>query len=454
VPSDALTRIRARGHIGIRLGLERMRALLARLDDPQLALHGVLVGGTNGKGSTAAMIAAVLAAAGYSTSQSPSPHLHSYRERITIDGQPIGEDDFGVLLEEVLEASEPGVAEHGPATEFELLTAAAYLWSARQAVEVMVMEVGLGGRLDASNAWDADVAAITNVGLDHQEFLGDTVASVATEKAAIIKPGKRAVTGAGGIALDVIQARATLLAVPLLVCPPLPLLAMDRAGMTFEQPRLGRLHLPLLGRHQAANAAVALGAIGALGAAGVADVQDEAIRAGLASTRWPGRLEVLEQRGRTILLDGAHNPDGARALALTVDELGPGLPPGRAVLLAGVMADKEVLQMMQAFAESRVLGAARFVASGVPDAPRAMSAASLVRAWYEASGGTADAAFDDADAALAHALEAATVEGGPLVVAGSLYLVGYVRACLLPDTITDDLHDSGSATDQRTPVGA
>jgi dihydrofolate synthase / folylpolyglutamate synthase len=432
VTSDALTRIRARGPIGIRLGLDRMRMLLAGLDDPQRALRGVLVGGTNGKGSVAAMMAAVLGAAGYSTGQSPSPHLHSYRERITIDGRPIAADDFDTLLHEVLEASEPGEAEHGPATEFELLTAAAYLWSARQAVDVMVMEVGLGGRLDASNTWHADVAAITNVGLDHQEFLGDTISSIAAEKAAIIKPGQRAVTGADAVALGVIQARASELAVPLTTCPPLPLLDMDLGGVTLEHHRLGRLHLPLLGRHQAANAAVALGAIDALGAAGVADVGDEAVRAGLAATRWPGRLEVLRHGSRTVLLDGAHNPDGARALAAAVDQLRSSLPPGRAVLLAGAMADKEVPQMMAALAASGVLGSARFIASGVPDSPRGLAADDVSAAWAKASGGLAEAALDDADAALDRALQAAEIEDGILVITGSLYLIGHLRARMLP----------------------
>ena len=196
MPADALTRIRARGHIGIRLGLERMRALLAELGDPQLALRGALVAGTNGKGSVVAMVAAMLGAAGLRTAQSPSPHLSSYRERIMVDGQPIAAADLDALLEEVLRASQPGEARHGPATEFELLTAAAWLWAARQRIDVMVMEVGLGGRLDASNTWAADVAAITMVGLDHQEYLGDTLAAVASEKAAIIKPGCHAVTGA------------------------------------------------------------------------------------------------------------------------------------------------------------------------------------------------------------------------------------------------------------------
>lgn len=409
-----------------------MRALLARLGDPQLALHGVLIAGTNGKGSVAAMVAAMLGAAGHSTSQSPSPHLHSYRERVTVDGEPIAPEAFDTLLEEVLIASEPGQAEHGPATEFELLTAAAYLWSARVSVDAVVMEVGLGGRLDASNAWDPDVAAICDVGLDHQEFLGDTIESVAAEKAAIIKPGGRALTSATGAALAVIEARARDTEVPLRVCRPLRVLGMDRKGLWLAEPRLGPLHLPLLGRHQAANAALALGIVAALDEAGVATTRDEAIVRGLARTSWPGRLELLEQAGVTILLDGAHNPDGASALGATIDELAPSLPEGRATLMLGVMADKEVTGILMALARSSRLHDARFVAVGVPDTDRSMPAAELASLWQSTTGAEADAVVDDAEAGLELALAAARADGGWLVIAGSLYLVGHVRARLLP----------------------
>ena len=414
-----------------------MRALLARLGDPQLCLRGVLVGGTNGKGSTVAMVAAILAAAGYSTAQSPSPHLHSYRERITIDGRPIARDDLLSLLDEVLSASEPGTSEHGPATEFELLTAAAYLWAARRSVDVMVMEVGLGGRLDASNTWDADVAAITGVGLDHQEYLGADVASIAKEKAAIIKPGCLAITGADGIALAVISAHAAGIGVPLQRVRPLPLLAQDRRGLSLEHVRLGRLQLPLLGRHQAANAAVALGIVDALGSAAVATVPDSAIRSGLAATHWPGRLELIEHRGCTVLLDGAHNPDGAAALAATVDEIAPSLPGGRATLVLGVMADKAVSELLRGLAASELLRTAHLIATAVPDTPRALPPADLAHAWSSVTGATADATADAATA-LAEALDLAALRNGPLVIAGSLYLVGHLRARLVSGTIDDD----------------
>jgi dihydrofolate synthase/folylpolyglutamate synthase len=439
VPEDALTRIRARGHIGIRLGLDRMRALLGELGDPQLALHGVLIGGTNGKGSTAAMVSSMLRAAGASTAQSPSPHLTDYRERILIDGRPIAAADLDGLLEEVLRASAPGEQRHGPATEFELLTAAAWLWAARRRVEVLVMEVGLGGRLDASNTWDAEVAVITGVGLDHQEYLGDTIESVAAEKAAIIKPGCLAVTGADGRALPVIEARAREVGVPLTVRSPLAVAGMDLAGLRLHEPRLGELHLPLLGRHQAANASVALGAVAALGDAGVRHVSDEAVRSGLRATSWPGRLERMTTDGLTVLLDGAHNPDGAEALATTIDELADLLPQGPATLLIGVMADKAVDEIVAALAGSKVLRRALVVTTGVPDTPRALPAEELAAAWRAAIGprdatmGATVDAIADADDALDHALALARSAGGPSIITGSLYLVGHLRPRLLLD---------------------
>jgi dihydrofolate synthase/folylpolyglutamate synthase len=437
VPADALTRIRARGHIGIRLGLERMRALLGELDEPQRSLHGVLIGGTNGKGSTAAMVAAMVQEAGYRTARSPSPHLSTYRERILVDGRPITAADLDGLLEETLRASAPGEAEHGPATEFELLTAAAWLWAARQGVDVLVMEVGLGGRLDASNTWAAEVAAITNVGLDHQEYLGHTIRVVAEEKAAIIKAGSRAVSGATGEALEVIAARAREVGAPLQVCVPLEIAAMDLKGLRLRHPRMGELHTPLLGRHQAANASVALGIVSQLAVASVAHVSPTAVARGLAHARWPGRLERIDRDGCLILLDGAHNPDGAAALAGTLDDLAAELPDGRATLLLAVMGDKVVEDIIAALRTSSLLDGAAMVATRVPDSDRSLAPAELAAAWLATpSARRAESraeAIVDADAALERALELAATAGGPLIVAGSLYLVGYLRGRLAPD---------------------
>ena len=205
--------------------------------------------------------------------------------------------------------------------------------------------------------------------------------------------------------------------------------------------------IPLLGRHQAANAAVAIGVVAALAEAGVAEVTDAAVLAGLARARWPGRMEVLERDGLTIVLDGAHNPDGAAALASTLIELAPHLPSGRVTLLLAVMADKAVADILGVLVAAAPLREAHCVATRVPDSDRSLPAADLAAAWRSAvaqaatgrsasgssAGRLAASPVDDADEALRRALEIATSAGGPLVVSGSLYLVGHVRARLVPD---------------------
>jgi len=440
----AIAALQARGRFGIRLGLGRTRALLRALGSPEAAVRGALIGGTNGKGSTQAMVASVLTAGGVRVGQTPKPHLVDYRERIIVDGRPIAAAPFAALLDEVLAAADAVAPRHGPPTEFEALTAAAFLWFARTEVDAAVVEVGLGGRLDATNAWDGGVAAIVNVQRDHMEYLGDTLTAIAREKAAIVKRGDRAVTGAEGEALGVIRRRAARMGAPLVVVEPLPVLSMDRTGTLVRHPRLGPLRLGLIGRHQGANAAVAVAVLEALDATGIARVGDEALRTGLAGARWPGRVELLvlgaadraeaagavAVRGRPdVILDGAHNAAGAAALAATLDELAPGLSGGRATLMLGIMRDKEVAAVLDALRAARLLAAARVLAVTVPDAPRALPAAELASAW----GGPDTEAWDDVAAALQRGLTLARAADGPLVVAGSLYLVGAVRGMLMPD---------------------
>jgi dihydrofolate synthase/folylpolyglutamate synthase len=429
-----LARLEARGRFGIRLGLGRTRALLRAMGSPEAAVRGALIGGTNGKGSVQAIVSACLGAAGYRVGPTPKPHLEDYRERIVVAGRPIERDAFAALLEEVLDVADATAARLGPPTEFEVLTVAAFTWFARQAVDLAVVEVGLGGRLDATNAWDGGVAAITNVQLDHMDRLGSTLEAIGREKAAIIKSGDRAVTGAEGPGLAVIRRRAGRLGVPLLEAPQLDVLRMDRRGLRLHHPRLGELRLGLLGRHQAANAGVALGILDQLQAARLARLPEAAIRRGLAEVRWPGRLELVEPAtgpaaGLQILLDGAHNEAGCAALAAAVDELVPSLAPGRATLLLGIMADKAIGPMLAALRRSRVVDEAEVVATAV-GAPRALAPVELAVAWQGA--GRVDAGSPPAAAApmpegLDLALERARANGGPLVVAGSLYLVGEVR---------------------------
>ncbi|CAN5818034.1 hypothetical protein BH24CHL5_BH24CHL5_09370 [soil metagenome] len=227
-----LERLQSRGRFGIRLGLGRTRAILRRLGDPQQQLRGVLIGGTNGKGSTQALVATALTHAGLRVGQTPKPHLSSYRERILVDGRPISMRDFRLVLGETLAAADVIAGRHGQPTEFEVLTAAAFAHFARSGVQVGVIEVGLGGRLDATNAWQGGVSAITNVALDHMEHLGPTIELIAREKSHIIKRGDVvALTGADQPGLGVIGRRARRVGVPVRVVAPLRVLGMDLGGL-------------------------------------------------------------------------------------------------------------------------------------------------------------------------------------------------------------------------------
>jgi dihydrofolate synthase / folylpolyglutamate synthase len=422
----AVAQLQARGRFGIQLGLGRTRALLRLLGHPERRLRGALIGGTNGKGSVQAMVGAVLGAAGVRTGQTPKPHLVDYRERIVVGGQAIAAEDLAEVLNEVLRAADLVPASLGPPTEFELLTAAAFAWFARRAIEVAVVEVGLGGRLDATNTWDGGVAVITNVELDHMDRLGPTLARIGFEKAAIIKRGDRAVTGASGAGLTAVRRRAARFAVPLEEVTTLPVTAMDLDGLVVQAPELPDLRVGLLGRHQAANTAVALATLRALDAAGIVAVDEAAVRGGLAAVRWPGRLELLAGHPQ-ILLDGAHNEAGVAALVAALEELRPLLPPGPPTVLFAVMADKAVERMVDLLVAAPALRDGQVVTTAL-SGPRALPAETLAATWRRLAGQGVDVraipaareAFDEAEALARSA-------GGPLIVAGSLYLVGAVR---------------------------
>jgi dihydrofolate synthase/folylpolyglutamate synthase len=391
------------------------------------------VGGTNGKGSVLALAESVLRAAGLRVGTTPKPHLVSYRERAVVNGRPIDPTTFARLAGEVLDAATRVERRHGPPTEFEVVTALAFRWFAATGIDVAIIEVGLGGRLDATNVWDGGVAAVTNVGLDHMDRLGTTVAAIAREKAAIVKRGDLAVTGTEGEALAIVRRRCRRLDVPLTVVEPAPLLGIDRDGIVVDLPGLRRTTIGLRGRHQGANVAVADAVLDALEVAGIADSPGAARRSGYASARWPGRLELLTIGGRDVLLDGAHNVDGAAALAEAVDDLAPVLSQGRPTLVLGIMADKDVPSMLAALGRSASLAGARVICTAPPGG-RAMRPADLADAWHSISGGRPTTAPDPAAA-----IEAAMAAGdGPVVVAGSLYLVGAVRALLVDDP---DLRD-------------
>jgi dihydrofolate synthase/folylpolyglutamate synthase len=343
--------------------LDRMRSLLARLGNPQHELPIIHIAGTKGKGSTSAMVASILTAAGYRTGLYTSPHLIEIEERIVVDGRPSSPDEFVAALATVA----PVVAEldrdsagadgsHRP-TYFEILTASALVHFARANVHVAVLEVGLGGRLDSTNVCEPEVTAITSISFDHVRQLGNTLSLIAAEKAGIIKPGVPIVSGVvDEEPRNVIAQIAAERGAPLQqlqrdfgfrYAPPSALEVDSAAAMDYWAAEPGTeeicgLRLSLLGRHQAANAAVAIAICQQLRSKQW-HIDEPAIRTGLASVRWPGRLEII-RRSPTIILDAAHNVASIQAL---VDTLRESFPAGRRRLLLATTHDKDVEGMLR-----------------------------------------------------------------------------------------------------------
>lgn len=438
---SALVALSARGRFGIRLGLGRARSLLRALGSPEQGVRGALIAGTNGKGSVGALISAALGAAGIRHATTPSPHLVSYRERLMIDGRPIAPLPFAQAIDRALAAADEIEASVGPTTEFELLVGAIFDALRSEEIKVAAVEVGMGGRLDAMHAWDGGVAVITNVGLDHQKYLGDTIAQIAAEKAAIIVRGDRAVAGDTDRVevLDAVRHRAARVGAPLRIARAGAVTSLGRRGIEVELEGYGVVPVGLIGRHQAANAAVAAATVDALRDAGIVDVSVAALRTGFAAVRWPGRMELIEgafgtPTPRDLLLDGAHNPDGAAALADGIDDLGDDLRgAGNLTLIFAAMADKEVDAVCRALAASERLRGAALICTSVGDA-RSMPPDELAKVARAAGLGASSVTASDPSAAL----RAAATHHGPVVVAGSLYLVGAVRAHLMRTGVLPD----------------
>ncbi|HEU0243541.1 MAG TPA: cyanophycin synthetase, partial [Candidatus Limnocylindrales bacterium] len=278
----------------------------------------------------------------------------------------------------------------------------------------------------------------TNVGMDHMAQLGPTIGAIAREKVQIVKRGDLAVTGADGEALAIMRRRCKRLDVPLEVAPPAPILGWTRDALRVDLPGLGPVDVGLRGRHQAANVAVVEALLDALGSVGLASVPADARRRGYADAHWPGRLELVEAAGREVLLDGAHNEDGARALAQALDDLRPHLAGDPLTVVWASMADKDVAATLRAVTATPTLDDASVIATAV-DVPRALLPDALAAAWREAARETGRRldvrTAPTPEAALDAALATAA---GPVVVAGSLYLVGEVRARLVDDPLLRD----------------
>ncbi|MEO5986751.1 MAG: Mur ligase family protein [Candidatus Limnocylindria bacterium] len=424
--ADAIAELTERGRFGVNLGLERVRRLMTDAGRPDRALRGALVGGTNGKGSVVAMAASVLVAAGLRVGTMPKPHLVDYRERVAVNGVPISEEAFASAVSRVLPAVRDAPTGAGHPTEFEVLTTVAIGELARQQVDLALVEVGMGGRLDATNVLDLGVSVVTNVQLDHEGHLGTTLAAIGTEKAAIIKPGNLAVTGARGRGARPIIERCTALGVPLRRAGIAggyrsKLISTGWDGVVIDARTPARtlddLRIGLLGAHQAENAMVAVAMVEAIAERHGIAVDEGTLRRGLADARWPGRLEVLSRGRGRILLDGAHNPDGARALARALADLDVRRP----TIIFGAMRGKRVGAILRALAPLRP----HFVFTRADD-PGAHEPKELARTWRRIGGTTALVATD-AESALSMARD------DLVVVAGSLYLVGEVRGMIMAE---------------------
>ena len=398
---------------GIMPGLERTRALLAALGNPHVSLCGALVAGTNGKGSVCATVDAVCRAAGCRSVLLTSPHLISYCERIVRDGVPMTETEFGALVARVWETAETLPEELQP-TGFEVLTAAGILAAREAQAQVLVCEVGLGGRLDSTNVLDLGVAAVTNVALDHQDLLGTTIREIAREKAAIIKPGNRAVTGATEPGLVEVRARAAEVGATLSVVGADVPFAGHSAGMqgvvvdTVFDGRPISVRAALRGAFQIANIATAVAICEALRASGMA-IDAGAVVRGCENVRWPGRMDWIDGEP-PILVDGAHNPVGMAAMVTSARELIGGR---RCVAVFAAMRNKDVESMAAGLS-----GLTREVVVTAPAVERATPPADLARLFDPPA---------EVAAGVRTALDGArrlAGSDGVVVVCGTLYLAG------------------------------
>jgi dihydrofolate synthase / folylpolyglutamate synthase len=414
-PAPLLARLET---LGIRLGLESARDLLARLGDPQLRIPTVLVAGSNGKGSTSALLAAMATAAGYRTGLYTSPHLERVEERLSLDGRLIATERLAELLERLVDIAERETG--SPPTYFEALTVAAFLWLAEEQVDLAVIEVGLGGRLDATNLCQPILSLVTSISLEHQEFLGDTLAAIAREKAGVLRPGRPALAWVDDPeAAGALRDAASGVGAHLTFAPDrLRIESGEVEGWRGQRVRLTTsehthdLRIALLGEHQRRNLGLAVLAAETLAALGFPRLDAEAVAAGAAACRWPGRLETVELGGgRRLVLDAAHNSEGAEALAGFLATLGRPVD-----VLFGVLADKAAAAMLASLAPyTRKLVLTR------PASPRAVEPEDL----RSALGDRPDVLVEpDPGKALGRLL---AFGGDVAVVCGSIYLIGDVR---------------------------
>lgn len=420
---QAVEYIQELGKFGINLGMVRIQQLLAAMGNPQAELKCIHIAGTNGKGSTSMLIAAVLQAAGYTVGVFTSPHLQSYTERFVVDAVPVSKQDFADLVAELqLYLEQIEVAGEQP-TEFEVLTAMAFAYFKTRQVDYVVLETGLGGSLDSTNIVTPLLSIITNVGFDHMDKLGWSIDAIAVNKAGIIKEGVPVVTAADGEALTVIEQAAVEKYAP--VIQVLREYTWDQVSVTpsgqvfnIQTPRAKYENIctGLLGPHQLENCATAIAALEQLSDMGLIIGEDN-IYQGFAAAKWPGRFEIVSH-SPIIVLDGAHNPSGAKALRLTLEAV---FPNRDIVLVVGILADKDYHSMLVEFA-----AAADLLIISTADSPRAADPVQLGSAIT----GCEVTIIPDLAEAVAAGIRQAGM-GKVLCICGSLYTVGKAREIIL-----------------------
>ena len=425
--AEALAYLTGHERLGIKFGLENIGRLVEALGHPEKSWRSILVAGTNGKGSTVALVESILRGAGHRAARYTSPHLVRLEERMMADGKLITSDELADVVEEVKQATVQLRQEQKLLTEptfFELTTACAFEFFRRKEVEIAVLEVGMGGRWDATNIVPADITAVTNIGFDHERFLGTSLAAIATEKAATIKPGRPVVTTVTEEEpLAIVRSEAARQGAPLFeVQREVNWQTKEAEGgqwVRLETPKAvyPEVFLPLAGEHQVVNLALAVRIAELAGQSGF-EISKESVTVGVPSTVWEGRLERIGD-APPLLVDVAHNPLAAAALARYLEEH----PHSNRVLVYGVMKDKRSSAMLDA-----LLPHVQHLIVTRPPNPRAQDPESVVRVAAR-RGGSCEA-IDSPERALASARLKAGNKG-EVIVTGSVFLVGEAKRLLL-----------------------
>ncbi|MBQ8238808.1 MAG: bifunctional folylpolyglutamate synthase/dihydrofolate synthase [Oscillospiraceae bacterium] len=415
---QALNYIHGKFRKGAQPGLHRISELMQKLGDPQKQLKTVHIAGTNGKGSTAAMMAAILHRAGFKTGLFTSPFIYRFNERIQINGQQIPDADV-VEMVEVVKAAADTMAE--PPTEFEVVCAMGFTYFLRQHCDIVVLECGMGGEKDATNVVPSpEAAVITNIGLDHTDALGDTLEQIAAAKAGIFKPGCSAVIYRGTPGVEDVFARDCARKGIELRKADFDSLRLHRApleGQVFDCGSYRALELPLLGHHQLHNAAVVLATVEALRQRGW-QIREEHVREGMRHVSWPGRFDIVGH-DPLFIIDGGHNPQCIDALVKNIRDY---LAGRRIIALTGVLTDKDYAQMY-----APVMPLVEGFVCITPPNPRKLEAAELARHLRAAGANAAGCAT--VEEGVRRALELAGTDGVVLCF-GSLYTIGAIREAL------------------------